>query len=189
MEETSRRPAQYAKNAMWLTILVRYLWSHRGVRVSIGSALVLLAWDAVFSGSYLMSLIFCPIWFSISLLKNVIQRPGWGLALLRIAIPALTLGLAWANDAVQIRVAEANAPRVVAACEEYHAANGSFPKTLDELVPQYMPSVPRAKYGLGPWSQFVYFYNQGKPMLVWYVVPPYYRRIYDFETRRWSDIE
>jgi hypothetical protein len=169
--------------------LASKMWSHRGIRVSIGSALVLLAWDAAFSGSFLMSFCFCPIWFLVSILKNAIQRPGWRLALLRIAIPALTLGFVMANDALQLRVAEANAPRLVAACEEYHATNGTFPLTLDELVPQCMPSVPRAKYCLGHFGQFVYFFNQGKPMLVWYVVPPYYRRIYDFETRQWRYIE
>jgi len=162
---------------------------HRPVGFSLGAAGLLLACDAGFSGSFLMSWLFCPIWFLISLVKNAIQRPGWRLALLRTAIPPLTLGLAWANDAVQIRVAEKNAARVVAACEEYHATNGRFPKSLDELVPQYMPSVPRAKYCLGPWCQFHYFYNQGHPMLVWYVVPPYYRKIYDFDTRRWNYIE
>ncbi len=188
MRESSCRPAAHAQNEMWLTILVRYVWSHRGIRVSIGATLVLLAWDAIFTGSYVWSLIFFPIWFLASLVKNAIQRPGWRLGLLRIAIPALTLGLAMANNAVQLRIAEKNAPRVVAACEEFHAANGRFPKTLDELVPEFMSSIPPAKYCL-VFGEFDYFFNYGKPMLVWYVVPPFYRRIYDFETRRWSYIE
>jgi len=156
---------------------------------SVGAAALLLFWDAAFSGSFLMSWLFCPIWFLVSLLQNAIQRPGWGQALLRIGIPALTLGIVWINNAVQLSIAEANASRVVAACEEYHAAHGRFPEKLDELVPQHIRSVPRAKYCLGPWSQFAYFHNQGKSMLVWYVVPPYYRRIYDFDTRRWNYIE
>ena len=97
-----------------------------------------------------MSSIFCPIWLLVSLLKNAIERPGWGLALVRVGIPVWTLGLVIANNAVQLGVAEANAQRVVAACEAYHAANGRFPKNLDELVPQYMNSVPVARYCLGP---------------------------------------
>lgn len=189
MQERSGQFVVRVQNEMWLTILVRYLWSHRGIRVSVGAAIVLLGWDAGFSGSYLLSLLLCPLWFVASLVKNVIQRPGWRLGLLRIAVPALTLGLARVNDAIQVGIAEANAPRIVAACEEFRAANGRFPRALDELVPRYMPSVPRAKYCLGPWGQFDYFYNSGKPMLVWHVVPPYYRRIYDFQTRRWSYIE
>ena len=162
-------------------------WHHRGIRVSIGGALVLLALDAAFSGSYLMSILFCPMWFWVSILKNAIQCPGWRLALLRMAIPAVTLGLVLANDEVQYRIGKANAPRIIAACEEFHAANGTFPKTLDELVPRYIPSVPRAKYCL-MWGDFVYF-NYGTPMLVWYVVPPFGRKIYDFEEGRWSYLD
>jgi hypothetical protein len=160
----------------------------RGIKRSVVAAAVLLAWDGALYGSCLTSMLVCPIWFLVSLLKNAIERPGWGLALVRIGIPALTLGLVSANNAVQLRVAEANAQRVVAACEEYHAANGRFPKNLDELVPQYMNSVPFAKYCLLQPSRFDY-HNFGTPMLVWQVVPPYYRKIYNFETRGWSYLD
>ena len=160
----------------------------RGIKRSVVAAAVLLAWDGALYGSFVMSMIFCPIWFLVSLLKNAIERPGWGLALVRIGIPALTLAIVRANNAVQLGVAEANAQRVVAACEEYHAANDRFPKNLDELVPQYMNSVPFAKYCLGPPGRFDY-YNFGTPMLVWQVVPPYYRKIYDFHTRSWSYLD
>jgi hypothetical protein len=162
----------------------------RGIKRSVVAAAVLLAWDGALTGSYLMSTLVCPIWFLVSLLKNAIERPGWGLALVRIGIPALTLGLVWANNAVQLGVAEANAQRVVAACEAYHAANGRFPEKLDELVPQFLNSVPLAKYCLGPPSRFFYSSSASGPtMLAWQVLPPYYRKIYNFETRSWSYLD
>ncbi len=156
----------------------------RGVRRSIVGALALLIWDAGIDGSCLMSLMVCPIWLLVSVLKNAIQRPGWRLALLRIAMPALTLGLVLANAAFQFRISEANAVRIIAACEEYHAANGKFPKTLDDLVPRYMPSIPPAKYCLG--GKFVYS-SSGEEyhILLWQEAPPYFRKVYQFETRRW----
>jgi hypothetical protein len=160
----------------------------RGIQGSAVGSAVLLAWDVALSGSFLMSWIFCPIWFLVSLLKNAIERPGWGLALVRIGIPALTLGLVWANNAVQLGVGEANARRVIAACEEYHAANGKYPGNLDELVPQFMKSIPVAKHCLGPSSCF-YYANAGSPMLFWQIVPPHYRKIYRFETRSWSYLD
>lgn len=158
----------------------------RGIKRCVVAAAVLLAWDGALYGTCLMAWLFCPIWFLLSLLKNAIERPGWGLALLRIGIPAMMFGLLWANNAVQLGVAEANAQRVVAACDEYHAANGRFPKDLDELVPRYMNSVPRAKYCLA--GHFAY-HNLGTPMLYWQVVPPYLRKIYNFETRSWSYLD
>ncbi|WP_068420408.1 hypothetical protein [Planctomyces sp. SH-PL62] len=160
----------------------------RGIRGSVVAAGVLLVWDGAFFGTFLFSMLICPIWFLVSLVKNAIQRPGWGLALVRIGIPALTLGLLKANDAVQLRVAEVNAQRIVAACEEYHDDNGRFPKNLDELVPQYLNSVPAAKYCMGPPGSFAY-YNSGTPLLVWQVVPPYYRKIYNFDRRSWSYLD
>ena len=53
----------------------------RGIKRSVVAAAVLLAWDGALSGSYVMSVLVCPIWFLVSLLKNAIERPGWGLAL------------------------------------------------------------------------------------------------------------
>jgi hypothetical protein len=163
---------------------------YRSIRGSIGAAAIVLTLDVVLFGSILMSLVFCPIWILVSLLKSAIHRPGWGLALARILIPALTLWLVKANDAFQLRVAETNGQRIVAACEEYHAANGRFPGDLDELVPKYMNSVPVAKYCLGPGSLFFYTSStSGATMLAWEIVAPHYRRIYNFDTRRWSYLD
>ena len=70
-------------------------------------------------------------------------------------MPALTLALVLTNNAVQSRIAEANAAKIVKACEEFHAANGKYPKTLGELVPKYLSSVPHAKYCL-VFGEFLY---------------------------------
>jgi hypothetical protein len=168
---------------------LRYAWSHRGIRVSIGITLVLLVWDAAISGSFLMSCLFCPIWFFCSIVKNTIQRTGWRLTLLRLAFPPLTLGLVLVNNTIQLNNAEENAARIIAACEEFHTANGRFPKTLDELVPQHVPSIPRAKYCL-VYGEFMYWYNEGsQPFMFWYKLPPYGRKTYRFEERRGGYID
>jgi hypothetical protein len=93
-----------------------------------------------------------------------------------------------ANDAFQLKVAEANAKRIVAACEKCHAANGRFPRRLDELVPEYMNSFPVAKYCLG--SGFSYASSSDNTAKLWWpIVPPHYRKIYNFETRSWSYLD
>lgn len=176
--------AEHARKGTDLTSLVRFVWSQRDMRWSLVGASLLLAWDVAFTGSFLMSLICCPLWFLGCILKGAEDRAGWRRILLRMAFPAVTFGLVWANNAVQNKIAEVNAVRVIAACEEFRAANESFPKSLDELVPRYLPSVPRAKYCVA-FGHFLYF-NYGRPMLVWCLIPPHGRKIYDFETRRWS---
>jgi len=83
-----------------------------------------------------------------SLVKNVTQRPGWKIALFRTMIPAVTLALVLGNNSLQWQIAEANADRVIKACQEFRAAHGDYPGQLDELVPDYLDSMPRAKYCL-----------------------------------------
>lgn len=187
MQRNSYRPDGHAQNDVRSTSLIRSAWSTNDILLRIGGVCLLLAWDVGWTGSYLLSLISCPIWFVGSVLKSAMERPGWWRTLCEVAIPALTLGMVLANSAVQIKIAEANAPRIIAACEGFQAANGRFPKSLDELVPQYLPSVPRAKY-CWAYGEFDYS-NYEQPILVWYIVPPYARRIYDFEAPEWRFIE
>jgi hypothetical protein len=185
MQETSHKPPERSHNRMWLRSLFHCAW-HRGIRVSVGTALALVALDAVLNGTYTLSVIVCPIWFLLSIAKSASNRPGWKLALLRAAIPALTLGLVLTNDTVQSRMAKANAAKIIRACDAFHGANGRYPKALCELVPKYMPSVPHAKYCLA-FGEFLYSHEQ--PMLMWYATPPFGREVYNFEERGWSYID
>lgn len=155
---------------------------------SLAGALLLVALDVGFYGSFLVSFLVCPIWFLVSVVKNAIQRPGWGIALFRVATAALTLGLVLGNDTLQRRIGRANADRVVNACQQFHADTGKYPHKLDDLVPEYLPSVPRAKYCL-MWGEFMYFDLQETHMLVWCIVPPHYRAIYHFEKGSWGHLD
>ena len=158
-------------------------------QASLTCAVLLVAVDAVLSGSLLFSYLACPIWFLASVVKNVSQRPGWSIARFRIAVPALTLGLVLTNAFVQRTIAHAHAERVIQACEEFRVAHGTYPHTLDELVPRYLESIPRAKYCLGL-GQFEYFNFEGnRPLLFWYDVPPFGRVTYNFADRRWGYLD
>jgi hypothetical protein len=161
--------------------------SQPDLRSSLAIACLLIALDAAFTGSYLLSLLCCPVWTIHSIFTSVRERASKSIILLKVAIPALTLGVVLANNVVQVRIAEMNAERIVSACEAFRVSCGEYPTSLDELVPRYLPSVPRAKYCLAFGN---FFYSSGRrPRLVWCVTPPFHRRIYDFEMRRWSYID
>ena len=158
-------------------------------RASLIGAMLLVVVDAVLGGSYLFSILACPIWFLVSVIKNLIELPGWSIALFRIAVPALTLGSVLGITAIQSKIADTNAKRIINACEEFHDANGRYPHTLDELVPRYLGSIPRAKYCL-MFGDFWYFNYPGSScMLMWVKVPPFGRNIYHFEDRRWGYLD
>ena len=82
-------------------------WTRRDLGLGMVGASLLLAWDVGCSGSSLLSLICCPIWLLGCLLKGMEGRVGWRRIFLRMAIPAVTLGLAWAGNGVQIKITEA----------------------------------------------------------------------------------
>ena len=116
------------------------------IKGSVLIAAAVLFWDVGNEGSYILSLVICPLWFLISFIKNLIQRPKWGIAVLRVSMPLLTLAIAISNGSLQWKISDVNAERVIKACEEFRVVNGHYPSSLEELVPKYLTSVPPAKY-------------------------------------------
>lgn len=147
-------------------------------------ALVVIFLDVVVSGCYFFSALVCPIWCIVGAVRAALKRPELGVAAARVLIPIVTGLLAFANDSAQRSIAMDNAQRVIEACERYHKANGAYPERLAELVPRYLNSVPRAKYCCS-WGEFWYF-GTPQPLLLWYEVPPFGRRIYNFERGAWN---
>ncbi|MGR8921022.1 MAG: hypothetical protein ACU85V_15510 [Gammaproteobacteria bacterium] len=82
------------------------------------------------------------------------------------------------------RLAQARADDLVERVQEYRALAGRFPATLDELVPAYVASVPRAKYTLG-FGHFDYSNSDGGVFLAYASAPPFGREVYDFRRQRW----
>ena len=159
-------------------------------RTSLNGATVLFCFDVVLGGSYLFSVLVCPIWFLVSVVKSLIERPQWGVGLFRVATPAVTLGIVLASTAIQWTIAEGNAVQIINACEEFHAANGRYPKTLNELVPRYLKSIPRAKYCLIS-GEFVYSFDKesGRCILWWCKILPFGTEVYSFADKRWRFID
>jgi hypothetical protein len=157
------------------------------IRGTMICALVVIFLDVVIGGSYLLSALGCPIWFLVAVVRAVVRRPSFGVATARVLIPLVTLLLVVANSAVQKRIAMTNAARVIQACEQYRQANGAYPQRLGDVVPRYLSAVPKAKYCLS-FGDFMYF-GSPHPMLVWCEIPPFGRRVYNFERGSWGYVD
>lgn len=151
---------------------------------------VVIFLDVVFYGSYMFAALICPIWFLIAIVRAIAQRPGWEVATGRVMIPVATLLLVLANNSLQVKIAQANAARLVQACEFYHEANGKYPQQLGDLVPRYLSSIPSAKYCLA-WGDFQYFSSPPEyTLLTWTELPPFGRWVYGFDgTRDWKYLD
>ena len=106
-------------------------------------------------------------------------------ALLWVSTMALTI----VTVRFQASHAQARAETLVSACKAYKATNGVYPERLQDLVPRYLPSVPRAKYTLG-FGEFLYHRSaHDEAMLMYTSIPPFLRTFYDFEKERWSTLD
>lgn len=171
------------------------------IRGSLIGAAVMLGLDGVLNGSFLLSIFICPIWFFVALFKAIGDWKGWPISVARIIIPPVTLALVLGNTWLQSQVAQAHAQQIIEASTRYQAMNGVYPKTLDELVPKYLDSVPRAKYALS--GEFFYWVcpnrfplacarigaKDGQHMLMWVKVPPFGRPVYNLEQARWGYLD
>ena len=88
------------------------------------------------------------------------------------------------------RLAERRARLIVAAVERYDADHHALPGSLEELVPTYLPNVPRAKLSFVA-ATFDYWRHadESSATLMWVVMPPFGRRTYNFTEHRWGAVD
>ena len=85
-----------------------------------------------------------------------------------------------------VATAEHHAADIIAACDAYKGRHGVLPATLQQLVPEFLPAVPLAKYTLS-YGAFTYSAaSDGAHTLMYVTLPPFGRRVYHFEQRSWS---
>ena len=81
--------------------------------------------------------------------------------------------------------ARTRADRVIAALHGYREARGTYPTHLTELVPEFLPAVPRAK-DIAMSGEFTYVWSEDKGGFLMYVeLPPFGRPYYDLRSETW----
>ena len=95
------------------------------------------------------------------------------------------------TNALQNRMADAKAVKLGDACLAYRAKYHHYPTDLRDLVPEFISSVPPAKYTLLGGDGFYYarMDSDREPMLYYEALPPFGRRFYHLESRSWGYIE
>jgi len=87
------------------------------------------------------------------------------------------------------QVGTQRANELVRAVEAYSSKHGQFPQSLDQVVPDFMSSIPLARYTFAA-NDFSYkAAADGKHVLSWTVIPPFARKSYTFEEKRWVTLD
>jgi hypothetical protein len=83
-------------------------------------------------------------------------------------------------------LAKSRADTVIAAVDQFKAYHHRYPESLAELVPKYMSSVPRAKYTV-MYGEFIFLAEM--PRLMYFGFPPFDRRVYSFDSKKWMVLD
>ncbi len=82
--------------------------------------------------------------------------------------------------------ARKGAQQIISACQAYKQQTGKLPDRLEDLVPEFLPKVPLARYTL-LYNDFWYFSQSG--LLTYVVLPPFGRRVYNFNSAQWKYLD
>ena len=92
-------------------------------------------------------------------------------------------------NGLQNRMADRRAIALGNACLAYRAKYHHYPQRLQELVPEFIPSVPVAKYAPGGYFSYSPGLTGREPMLYYQELPPFGRRFYHMETGGWGFLD
>jgi hypothetical protein len=126
-----------------------------------------------------------PVLAFVAIKRELGRALSW---FVRAGIFTLTAAAVLGTNYLQNLLARHRAEEVIAACERYHLAHGSYPDQLSDLVPALLPGVPRAKYVLA-FGHFDYHAAAGRHTLGYTALPPFGRPFYVFEELRWGYLD
>lgn len=155
------------------------------------AALTLGAVDAFFFGQAVIAFFLCVTGALYYPLRAIQARNDGARLRLRLAKAAVTsiAGFAALGAIVQGNVmARERAESLIAAVERFHAKHGRYPGRLEEMVPEFVAEIPRAKYVVIA-DRFRYSRSGSRHSLVYMEMPPFGRRIYTFEDREWTTLD
>lgn len=106
----------------------------------------------------------------------------------QLGIYTATVVLVFGANKVLNDIAYMRGGQLVIAIDAYQEQTGTFPESLQQLVPDFLEEVPTAKPILG-FNEFMYTTSGENPLLSFQVMPPFHRAVYDFENREWTLVD
>lgn len=177
--------ARSAGNPAWARPPRGLRWLGSPVGRAAGAALVLLVWDGLYLSSELLML-----GILVGLAAQLLLAVVAGIARRRPAVWAhlaaaglwFVVGFGVASfSRFNLRLAEARSHTVIAACRQFERDYGRLPVELEDLVPGYLPRLPRADWTFAGDFRYV---ADGRVALSYFSPWPQVR-IYTFDDDKW----
>lgn len=102
--------------------------------------------------------------------------------LLIYLVMALAIG---ATIRADLHFARQHAETVIVALKQYRQSHGAYPDKLEQLVPEFLPAIPDARFSL---TQNTFFYRKtdNSHTLSYMVMPPFGWKSHNLETGSWT---
>jgi len=156
--------------------------------------IVTLTWglfDAFVFGQAVISVILCFTSVLYFLPRAVAARRDAARFKLRLYKVAITfiVGLAALGVIVYGNViARERAELLIVTVEQFYGKHGRYPERLEEVAPEFISAIPRAKYVM-IFDEFRYSASGSRHWLMYVEVPPFGRRTYTFEDHKWTYVD
>jgi hypothetical protein len=147
--------------------------------------------DAFFFGQAVISFILCVAGVLYFLPRAIAGRRDSARFKLRLSKAAITTVVGFAALGIIVYgnvVARERAESLIVAVEQFYAKHSRYPERLDEIVPEFISEIPKAKYVVIA-DRFRYFKSDSRHSLMYVEMPPYGRRIYTFEDHKWTSLD
>jgi len=133
-------------------------------------------------------LAFVVLWMIPKALFALKKKEIFRIRALRVAVYLVMVVASVTAFAGNNYLAQHRATDLIKKVYAFKEKNHRYPKTLDEMVPEFISSVPFAKVTL-LFGRFGYSTFQDRTTLMYYGFAPFERKYYNFESRRWYVID
>ena len=158
-----------------------------GLRTAVSIAVFLFAMDTLVLGTSTLALFALAVvvfWMIPRTLYSLRNRANFRIRAVHVAVYSIMVVASVAAFAANNYLAERRAKEVIKQVYDFKDNQHQYPRRLDDMVPEYMSTVPCAKITL-LFGKFGYTTVGGYPTLMYYGWAPFERRCYNFESRRW----
>jgi len=148
--------------------------------------------DALVIGLPSFGTFLCVVFMLTNFVAFLWRRKGDRSIVLKYGIRSLTLCLTvfaiLSTFMFNRHLGHVNAKLIIKAVEDYRVKNGAYPERLEDLIPQFFSKVPPSAIRLTS-TKYYYLHHKDYHSLMWAEAPPFGRRTYHFETKKWSYVD
>jgi len=156
------------------------------------AAILLVADSSVLTNGGLIAGVTLVIAVPVLLFKTIRWRADKVVLKRRLIVAgiyALMAILSLSVNALNNTLAEKRMMKLAAACELYKAKYGRYPDDLSQLAPEFMKTIPPAKYLFPAPSGFLYTSRADSHAILFWKIPPHGRMYYVLEEKRLGEMD